>query len=486
MTDAAANTDATERQRVRTGSMGQKLLLVCGLALLMTIPALFVFALLHDRTSRAEQVEQEIGGLAGGQQVFMGPVLAIPYHRPPPPTPQDGAQSAAEDRGPLIVFPTAVAAEVAETSEVRARSLFKVPVYKADITFHSHFDLSQVIAPPNATLEWDRAEFLIGASEPRGAQAEASLTVDGKSSTFSPATLVSEWTLLARDNTALPPGQIANTGGQVRFFGRAADPVAKPGAAFDTDAHLKFSGARRYSLLPVGKTTTVSAKGDWPAPSFDGGFLPVNRTVTAAGFTANWSVPFIARGVPAQGGMDLIGRLGRSDLGVTFADPANPYQSVARSLKYALLFVGLVFLAYFLFEATTGKRLHPAQYVLIGLAQIIFYLLLLSLAERLGFDLGFLLSGGATVGLISAYAGWVFDSRMQGVRALIGFSFLYLLIYVLMRLEDYALLVGALASFAAVAAVMYFTRKLDWYSVANGLNSPAAAPVRPHMLEDNP
>ena len=148
---------------------------------------------------------------------------------------------------------------------------------------------------------------------------------------------------------------------------------------------------------------------------------------------------------------------------MSFVEPADPYQSVARSLKYALMFVGLVFLAFFLFETAQGRRVHPAQYVLIGLAQIVFYLLLLSIAERLGFDAAFLIAAGATVGLISAYAGWVFESRRQGLVALAAFSLLYALIYVLMRLEDLALLVGALASFAAIAAVMYFTRRIDWY-----------------------
>ena len=149
------------------------------------------------------------------------------------------------------------------------------------------------------------------------------------------------------------------------------------------------------------------------------------------------------------------------------SESTNPHsQSVSRSLKYAPMFIGLVFLAYFLFETTTGRRVHPAQYVLVGMAQVIFYMLLLSIAEHTGFDIAFAIAAAATVGLISAYAGWTFDSRAQGVRALVAFTFLYGLIYVLMRLEDYALLVGALSSFAAIAAVMYFTRKVDWYGMA--------------------
>jgi len=142
----------------------------------------------------------------------------------------------------------------------------------------------------------------------------------------------------------------------------------------------------------------------------------------------------------------------------------DSYRSINRSLKYVLLFLGLVFLTYFIFEVTTGKRVHPAQYVLVGTAQIIFYLLLLSIAEKIGFDFAYLLAAGATVGLLSINAGWIFASRSQGFRALAVFSLLYTLIYMLLRLEDDALLIGAVASFAAVAAAMYFTRKIDWYS----------------------
>ena len=140
-----------------------------------------------------------------------------------------------------------------------------------------------------------------------------------------------------------------------------------------------------------------------------------------------------------------------------------------------LLFVGLVFLTFFIFEVTTGRRVHPAQYLLVGVAQIIFYLLLLSIAERSSFNLGFAIAAVATVGLISLYAKWVFDSKREGVRALAVFSILYGLIYVLLRLEDQALLVGALSSFIAIAAVMYFTRRIDWYASSQAAEAPVRA-----------
>jgi inner membrane protein len=217
-------------------------------------------------------------------------------------------------------------------------------------------------------------------------------------------------------------------------------------------------------VLAYGKTTHLAMQGDWLSPGFDGGFLPVSRSVNEHGFSAEWSVPYIARGVRAEGQPDSVTGLDATALGVSSVEMADPYQSVNRALKYVPLFLGLVFLSYFVFEVTSNKRVHPAQYVLVGVAQIIFYLLLLSLAERIGFDFGFLIAGAATVILLAFNTGWIFSSRLQGVRALGIFSLLYSLIYLLLRLEDDALLVGAIASFAAVAVTMYFTRRIDWYS----------------------
>jgi inner membrane protein len=229
------------------------------------------------------------------------------------------------------------------------------------------------------------------------------------------------------------------------------------------------------ALLAYGKTTHVTAEGDWPSPGFDGGFLPVKRTVSPQGFAAEWSVPFIARGIPAEGTNTAVSALDHTAFGISFVEVADPYQSVSRSVKYALLFVGLLFLSYFTFEATARKRVHPAQYILVGIAHMIFYLLLLSLAERIGFDFGFLVAGGATVLLLSFNAKWIFASVMQELRALLVFSLLYFFIYLLLRLEDNALLVGAVASFLAVAAVMYFTRNIDWYnSISVGETNSAA------------
>ncbi len=431
-------------------SMGMKLIVVCALALFMAIPALSVGGLVQERTRRAQDVVQEISNHVGGQQTFLGPTLAIPYTIPPEST-NDTAK-----HGMYVVFPSIASAVLKTTTEERRRSLFKVPVFQADLKLDATFDLNGVpsSAPQGAVLDWTRAELVVGVSDPRGALTDALLTVNGKTSTLIPAAITQYLDIGSEKNQPI----------KLTLFGAKAESVAKPNARFDVTSAMRFSGAQRVSVLAYGDTTLLTAQGDWPSPGFDGGFLPVTRQVSDHGFTAAWSVPFIARSVRAEGPGDSITGLEATALAVSFIEVADPYQSVTRSLKYVLLFLGLLFLSYFVFEVTTGKRVHPAQYVLVGIAQIIFYLLLLSLAERIGFDLSFVLAGVATVLLLSANARWVFSSRLQGIRAAAVFTLLYALIYLLLRLEDNALLVGAIASFLAVTAVMYFTRRIDWYS----------------------
>ena len=437
--------------------MGLKLFIVCGLALMMTIPAFFVGDLVDERTHRANDVVKEISSRSGGQQTFLGPTLAIPYNVPA--QSQDGVSR----HGVYLVFPAQASATLKTKTEERRRSLFKVPVFQADVNFSATFDLAGVpaAAPVNAELDWRDAEFIVGVSDARGAVADGTLTTGGKTVTLAPATVAQSFPIGA------DPAQQT----KLTLFGARA-PGVQQNTQFNATAVLRFSGAERIAVLAYGKTTHVSMQGDWASPSFDGGFLPVSRSVSASGFSADWSVPFIARGVRAEGTGESIAGLDATALGVSFIEVADPYQSVTRSLKYILLFNGLIFLSYFVFEVTTNKRVHPAQYALVGVAQIIFYLLLLSLAERIGFDFGFLIAGAATVVLLASNAGWIFASRVQGLRALGVFALLYSLIYMLLRLEDNALLLGAIASFGVVAAAMYFTRSMDWYGTLPDPSAP--------------
>jgi inner membrane protein len=454
-----SNWQSTLQTRLR--SLGVKLFAVCALALLMLIPAFLVSGLIEERTTRQAQVVNEISAHVGGQQTFLGPTLAIPYAIP---------RTATElpSKGTYLVFPARGSATLKTTTEERRRSLFKVPVFQADAKFEAEFELTNAptALPPSAELDWSRAEILVGVTDARGALADATATIDGKTSTLVPAEAAQNMSFDAEQGSEL----------RLTLFGTRVEGTVKPNARFSVSSSLRFSGAQRIAVLAYGKTTHVNAEGDWRSPGFDGGFLPVSRNLSPNGFTAEWSVPFIARGVRAEGESGTITGLGSTALGVSFITVADPYQSVHRALKYVPLFLGWVFLTYFIFEVTTGKRVHLAQYILIGIAQVIFYLLLLSFAERIGFDLGFLLASAATVALLALNAAWIFGSRLQGVRAFGTFGCLYGLIYLLLRLEDNALLVGAIASFLAVAAAMYFTRRIDWYG---SLGTTGARPAPP-------
>jgi len=449
------SSELSMQAKILSRSMGVKLIVVCALALVMCIPAFFVEGLVQERTQRAGQVLHEISGYVGGQQSFLGPTLAVPF-----------TVKNKDWHGVYLVFPTKASGATKTTAEERRRSLFKVPVFRADLNFDGTFDLTGVpaAAPQGAELDWNRAEVVIGVSDARGAQSDATLTMDGKTMVLVPSGVSDSMSFSGAQDQRL----------RLSLLGTPV--AARPGMQFSVSTQLRFSGAQRIAVLAYGKTTQLKVEGDWPSPGFDGGFLPVNRSISPHGFTAEWSVPFIARGVRAEGPADSINGLDETSLGVSFIEVTDPYQSVDRSLKYVLLFLGLVFLSYFVFEVTTGKQVHAAQYVLVGIAQIIFYLLLLSLAERLGFDFGFLIAGAATVLLLSLNAAWIFASRVQAARALVVFSLLYGLIYMLLRLEDNALLVGAIASFMAVSAAMYFTRRIDWFSslpISQGANRSA-------------
>jgi inner membrane protein len=438
----------------RSADWGGKALLVCLLAVLMAIPGLFVFALVADREHRAQTVTSEVSDLQGGSQQLLGPMLVAPYFIPA------NGPNGHEERGWYVVSPEVGTANLAVRGSSLHRGIFEVPIYEttADLTAKFGPIPAQPNLPSGAVVDWKSARVVVGFSDLRGAKSDivgAFATSTGTSTvTFAPSSGVS-----------LGVGTPSDGSQGFGLVTAPADVVVASASGGTFKTSLRFTGAQRLSVLPFAKSTTVRVAGDWAAPSFDGGFLPETREVGPRSFSATWSVPFIARGLADHAAADVLSlpALSGKDLGISFVPANNPYQSVLRALKYAVMFVGLVFLTFFVFEALSGKRLHAAQYVMIGLAQMVFYLLLLSLSEYVGFDLAFAVAAVATVGLIGLYAGAAFRSSAYRWQALVTFSAIYGLIYLLMRLEDFALLAGSLASFVGLAAAMYLTRHIDWY-----------------------
>lgn len=437
-------------------SAGLKLILVCALALLMAIPALFVYGVVAERTSGQAQAVREVSEKVGGSQAVLGPFLAVPFARTPNP-----------DKPNTVVYGHAIAfAETGSvqsnvTVEERKRGLYLVPVFTADMAIEARFQPEALRAaiPEDATPIWSDARIYSGVQDTRGLRGGLSLSVDGRALNVEPAPSGGY-----QDHTQYRP--VPSSG--LILAGAELVDLETRNAPFSVNMAFQLSGAERFSIAPFAKNTQVAMTSNWDSPSFTGGVLPLSHTAgdETPGFEANWDLPYLARGIPGAGSqLDLhqFSQWNTRDMAVRFVRPANPYQSVERALKYAAMFIGFVFLAYFLFEITQKARAHPAQYVLVGLAQSIFYLLLLAFAERMGFDLAFAIASGMTVGLISLYSVSVFRSLATGLKAFAALSGIYGLIYVLMRAEDHALLAGAIASFAAIAITMFMTRNVQWY-----------------------
>lgn len=445
-------------------SVGLKLLLVCGLALLMAIPALFIHSVVQDRRMGADRALADVSEMVGGQQSVLGPVLSVPYSRTLGPRHNELVY------GYVVAYADTGTASADVDVQMRTRGIHAIPVFDATISMDAVFDPAALRAalPDDATPIWSDARVYLGVSDTRGIRDAITVTANGTDLAIEPtpyyASNVGKY-------QPVPPSGVTLAGGHIAGLETATSPIT-------LTSNMRLSGAERLSIAPFAKDTRVDLVSNWNDPSFQGGVLPERHTAgdgQSEGFEAHWRVPYLARGIAGAGAnLDLseLTEWNRRDMAVRFMKEGNPYQSVERALKYAVMFVGFVFLAYFLFEVTSAARAHPAQYVLVGLAQTIFYILLLAMSERIGFDGAFLIAASMTVLLTAAYAASVFRSRLYGLRALAILSGIYTLIYVLMRAESHALLAGALASFAAIALTMYMTRNIDWYGERT--SAPAA------------
>jgi inner membrane protein len=439
-------------------SFGLKLMLVCALALSMAVPAGFVYMIFTQRAIAAQTAIMDVTSLQAGSQNLMGPVIIVPFDQETVVT-LANINQVRRKSGHMVLYAETGQANAALATEIRKRGLQQVPVYNVTANFTANFNTDRIAAeaPSGAVMRWSDARIVMNVSDLRGAK-DAQITVAGRPLEVAPVEF-------DRTDADDQPNQT------LRVLGASLGWTEQPlSATLPVRGVLNVSGAQNISLATFARDTTIALTGNWGAPSFDSGVLPDTREIKANAFSASWRIPFLARGVPGAGADLWFDRL--MSPGASLIDEASPYQSVDRALKYAPMFIGLVFLTYFLFEVTSGRRAHPAQYVLVGLAQTIFYMLLLSISEVAGFNTGFIAAAVGTVLALSLYAGSVFGSRMAAVKALGVFSLLYGLIYVLLRQEDYALLVGSIASFLAIAGTMWMTRKLDWYGV--GRTSPPA------------
>lgn len=450
--------------KLPTRSVGLKFLLVCALALVMAIPTLSVWAVLHDRLNRYNDVRNEISRYEGGAQTVLGPILLVPYSKQVENTTGEGKREIVTIRGEAVVFAETGNAQAQIATERRKRAIYTIPVYKAQVNVAANFDQAAAARTLSALdsaaqYDWSRARVAMGVSNTIGLLTNVVLDFgNGQTRELKPTAI----------SVPPQPGQSYNPSG----FSLVAAPVGDlmTGGALAARSQFSLSGAERFAIAAFAKNTTASMTSPWPDPSFEGFVLPQTdkRQISAQGFSAEWNAGLVRRGLPeASTDSNVLADTSGKDFAVRFTEPTNVYTGVDRALKYSIMFIGLVFLAYFMFEIISGGRAHPAQYIMVGLAQAIFYLLLLAFAERIGFTPAFLIAAAATVSLISLYVRAVFRKHVYVIPAFLTFTVVYALMYVLMQMEEYSLLVGAVMSFAALAALMYLTRNVAWYGAAD-------------------
>jgi inner membrane protein len=316
-------------------------------------------------------------------------------------------------------------------------------------------DLRQIEGKPDL----DRAMLVLSIADITGIRSDAGVRIDGGPlMPFEPG---------MKTISSFMPGSLEPYASPARLDSGVNRPIGRAlvesGFTFAVDLSLNGSGS--FAIAPAGQTTRFSAEANWPHPGFEGLFLPEEKSIDGKGFSAKWTIPYLARGVDRVVSGSVL-PLSNSLMAVNMVEPVKFYQVVARTLKYSVGFFSVVFLAVFIIELKSARKVHWIQYVLTGLALVVFYILLLALAEHTGFEIAYLLASVATAGLISSYVGSVTGSVRRGAVLAFVLGAAYAVMYLILREDEYALLAGALISFVTIAATMFSTRNIDWSGVA--------------------
>lgn len=434
-------------------SAGLRVAVLGFLVVVLLLPLSRVLHLVRERSSRQVAVSEEIAQLWGKRQTILGPILAVRWETRQAPMAVPGTiQTAPASRlETLHLLPETIEWRGEVVPHVRYRGLFEVVVYETRLRAEGRFRIPEGGLPaPAGQVEFRRASLDVGISDVRGLQESATLEWNGGALSFEPG---------------IGAGAVVCSGIHVDFD--TLDGLKAPGQELPFSFELSLRGSEELRFLPAGADTGVTLASTWTTPSFIGAFLPRTREIGSQGFTASWRVPYFGRGYPQSFWGEEVEQSTLEDttFGVGLVLPADSYQQTERSVKYAVLFVVLTFATFFLLEVTSPVRLHPLQYLLVGCALCLFYLLLLALSEHTGFALAYLLGAGATVTLIAAYAAAILRRARWGALLFGCLGALYGYLYVILRAEDLALLLGALGLFTILALLMFLTRKFDWYEL---------------------
>lgn len=413
------------------------------LILVLLIPTAFISNLVSERKARQANVVTEVSEKWAQSQLLTGPYIYLPYKK----IYLDKDKKENEVIHELLILPESLEVNGVVSHEVRKRSIYKVLLYRAKLNTKGYFDYTIPREIDSSAIQWQDAKICYNLSDFKGI--EERMVIDFNGQTYE-----------------LSPGLPTNKLGQKGLS--AAIPLTnlQEGVPKSFNMDLKIKGSEQLHFQPFAGNSRFSLKSDWHSPSFDGSDLPSFRAVNDSGFTATWN--FNKANLPFGTTLnDFNLEPGSLAFGVTLVQPADGYAKTDRSIKYAILFIGLTFSLFFIIELLQKKPIHPVQYVLIGLALIIFYTLLLSMSEFIAFDLSYLIAALATILLISFYAYGHFKSfKTAGVFGGV-LTLLYGFTFVLIRLEDTALLLGSIGLFIILALAMYASRKVNWYGQSN-------------------
>lgn len=423
-----------------------KLVIVGILAFVCLVPTFFMWALLSERTDRKNEAKKEITEKWGASQVIAGPILSLPYSK----TTVDAQGFRRESSGVLNVLPQKLVHDGDMEPEIRSRGIFEAVVYKTKIRGQGTFqlpDFAYLNVKP-AGIQWNKAYIAMGITDTRGIAEQASLQWNGSAISFEPGI----------KNPA------AGTNGMHAFV--PIDPSRK---SFNFSYAFGLNGSEKLEFLPLGNDTEVSIKSAWSSPSFTGAYLPDKREI-AENFSANWTVSSFGRSYPNQwiDSEVTAETLSASRFGVSLIQNVDFYTQTDRAIKYAIMFIAITFLTFFLFEVLAKLKIHPFQYLLVGFALALFYLLLLSISERLGFLAAYGISTFATVCLITVYSAKVLRANKKALIMAALLFLLYTYLYIIVQLEDMALMSGSVLLFVLLALAMYMTRNIDWYRIDSG------------------
>lgn len=412
------------------------------LILIMLVPTFFINSLIAERENRQKEVVKEVSSKWAEAQTLSAPFITVPYSTQF--TDTDGKIKISKTNLILLADKLEVAGKI--IPEVRPRSIYKVLLYKSDINFKGNFKTEWPADVNIANVDFANAKLCFALSDYKGIEEEIFINYNNEKYLLNPG---------------LPITDLGEVGLSVPFAMNAEQ--LKTGVPFSMQ--IKLKGSEQLHFLPLSTNSKFNISSTWASPSFDGNSLPNERTYNDSGFTATWNfnranLPFGT--VVREGAL----KASTTAFGVSLVQPADQYNKTTRSVKYAILLIGLTFALFFIIELMQKKPLHPVQYVLVGLALVIFYTLLLSISEYIVFDYAYLTAAAATILLITFYAKSHFNSWKSASIFGSLLTCLYGFIFILIRLEDTALLVGSIGLFIILALVMYGSRKINWYGSA--------------------